>query len=257
MSHYMTALAMKQLGLKPAAKIVLYWLAEHHNGKTGHCFPSLNTLCLCCEMDRSTIVRHLDGLEAAGLVSRERRVRDNGSQTSTAYFLHLVPVAEYNSPCCKMQQPPVAKCHPHNLGNNNLGNEQEVATLPVHDHFADFWDAYPHRNGVRLKKVVAQKAFSEALKSATAEQIAAGVEMMRNAPDVLRGFARDPTTWLDQQGWQDEQQLPPSGDGYDPGNSPASKPRQIPQGRGNRPDPALEQIARLAGLRPTQGDDRV
>jgi hypothetical protein len=41
MSHYMTALAMKQRGLKPAAKIVLYWLADHHNGETGRCFPSL------------------------------------------------------------------------------------------------------------------------------------------------------------------------------------------------------------------------
>ena len=35
MSHYMTALAMKQKGLKPATKIVLYWIADHHNGETG------------------------------------------------------------------------------------------------------------------------------------------------------------------------------------------------------------------------------
>jgi len=204
MSHYMTALAMKQAGLKPASKIVLYWLADHHNGETGLCFPSLNTLCVRCEMDRSTVVRHLDALETAGLVSRERRTRDNGSQTSTAYFLHLVPVAEYNSPCGKMQQPPVAKCDPHNLGNNNLGNKQEVATLPVHDHFADFWDAYPHRNGAKKNRKGAEAAFSKALKAATAEQIAGGVEAMRNAPDVLRGYACDPTTWLNQQGWTDD-----------------------------------------------------
>jgi hypothetical protein len=123
MSHYMTALAMKQSGLKPAAKIVLYWLADHHNGETGLCFPSLKTLERECEMNRSTIIRHLDDLEAAGLISREKRERENGSQTSTAYYLHLVPVAERNTPCCETQQPPVAKCDPHNLGTINLGNK--------------------------------------------------------------------------------------------------------------------------------------
>jgi hypothetical protein len=133
MSHYMAALAMKQAGIKPATKIVLYWLADHHNGETGLCFPSLKTLERQCEMNRSTIVRHLEVLESAGLISRDKRVRDNGSQTSTSYSLHLVPVAERNSPCCKMQQPPVAKCDPLNLGILNLGIEQEelVSSLPA------------------------------------------------------------------------------------------------------------------------------
>ena len=123
MSHYMTALAMKQTGLKPAAKIVLYWLADHHNGETGACFPSLKTLEAECEMNRSTIVRHLTALEEAGLISRIRRTRDNGSQTSTTYLLKLAPVAERNGPCCKTQQEPVAKRDPHNLGSYNPVNE--------------------------------------------------------------------------------------------------------------------------------------
>ena len=122
----MTALAMKQRGLKPAAKIVLYWLADHHNGETGACFPSLKTLETECEMNRSAIVRHLNALEEAGLIERIRRTRENGSQTSTAYVLRLTPVAERNTPCCKTQQPPVAKCDPLNLGNNNLGNEPSL-----------------------------------------------------------------------------------------------------------------------------------
>ncbi|CUH60259.1 helix-turn-helix domain-containing protein [Thalassobacter stenotrophicus] len=121
----MTALAMKQPGLKPATKIVLYWLAEHHNGETGACFPSLKTLERKCEMNRSTVVRHLEALEQLGLIKRNRRERDNGSQTSTAYILHLPPVAERNSPCGKTQQAPVAKRDPHNLGNINLGIEPE------------------------------------------------------------------------------------------------------------------------------------
>lgn len=118
MSHLMTALAMQQKGLKPAAKIVLYWLADHHNGETGACFPSLNTLANECEMQRSTVVRHLDALEEMGLIERIERTRPNGSRTSTAYKLSIKqPVAKSNSPCCKNDQPPVAKSDPHNLGN--------------------------------------------------------------------------------------------------------------------------------------------
>ena len=123
MSHYMTALAMKQPGLKPAAKIVLFWLADHHNGETGACFPSLKTLETECEMNRTTIIRHLSSLERDGLIERIRRTRDNKSQTSTTYILRLQPVAERDSPCCKTQQPPVAKRDPNNLVNINLGHE--------------------------------------------------------------------------------------------------------------------------------------
>ena len=125
MSHYMTALAMKQSGIKPAAKIVLYWLADHHNGETGRCFPSLKTLERECEMSRPAIIRHLSALEDAGLISRDQRKRDNGSQTSTAYKLHLVPVTKCNTPCYETLQPPVTNQYPLNLGTINLGIEQE------------------------------------------------------------------------------------------------------------------------------------
>lgn len=125
MSHYMTALAMRQKGLKPAAKIVLYWLADHHNSETGACFPSLKTLASECEMDVATVKRHLAALEAMGMIYREKRHRANGSQTSSQYILRMQEPLSQNAP------PPGAKCAtplaqnhtPHNLGNNNLGNK--------------------------------------------------------------------------------------------------------------------------------------
>jgi len=126
MSHYMTALAMKQEGIKPAAKIVLYWLADHYNGETGLCFPSLKTLERECEMSRPAIIRHLLTLENAGLISRNQRTRANGSQTSTAYSLHLTPVTKCNSPSNETSQPPVTKRDPHNLGILNLGIEPDL-----------------------------------------------------------------------------------------------------------------------------------
>lgn len=73
------------------------------------------------------------------------------------------------------------------------------------DRFQEFWDAYPHRNGQKKNRKGAEAKFAAALKrGVTAEQILAGVKAMGQFPDVQRGFARDPVTWLNQQGWTDE-----------------------------------------------------
>ena len=94
----MTALAMRQKGLKPASKIVLYWLSDHHNSETGMCFPSLKTLANECEMDVATVKRHLAALETMGLIYREQRHRENGSQTSTQYILRMQEPLAQNAP---------------------------------------------------------------------------------------------------------------------------------------------------------------
>ena len=88
MSHYMTALAMKQAGLKPATKIVLYWLADHHNSDTGRCFPSLSRLAKLCEMSKRSVQTHLGELQSRGFVKIHENMR-NGVQTSNDYELLL------------------------------------------------------------------------------------------------------------------------------------------------------------------------
>lgn len=127
MSHYMTALAMKQVGLKPAAKIVLYWLADHYNQSTGECFPSINRLIELCEMTRRAVQNNIDDLEAAGLVEVVTRHRPNGSQTSNIYVLKLAQdgVQNMHTPRAENAPTPMQNLHPINLVNNNLVNEPE------------------------------------------------------------------------------------------------------------------------------------
>lgn len=127
MSHYMTALAMKQKGLKPAAKIVLYWLADHYNQSTGECFPSINRLIELCEMTRRAVQTNIDDLEAAGLVEVVTRHRPNGSQTSNSYILKLSDdgVQNMHTPRAENAPTPRQNLHPLNLVNNNHVNEQE------------------------------------------------------------------------------------------------------------------------------------
>jgi len=73
------------------------------------------------------------------------------------------------------------------------------------EHFQDFWDAYPHRNGKKSNRGGAEKKFAAAIKAGvTIDQIAAGVSDMMRDPDVGRGFGRMAETWLNQKGWQDE-----------------------------------------------------
>lgn len=76
-------------GLKPAAKVVLIQLADFHNKETGRCNPSAKRLADECEMDRSTVFRHLTTLEDRGLVTRHNQGDGAGGRGSNQYELHL------------------------------------------------------------------------------------------------------------------------------------------------------------------------
>lgn len=91
MSHDATGWAIKQRGLKPAAKVVLWHLCDRYHPDNG-CFPSQERLADDCELSRSTLNDHLDALEAGGLILREQR-RDEGTkrQRSTRYRFPFEP----------------------------------------------------------------------------------------------------------------------------------------------------------------------
>ncbi len=80
----MTALAMEQ-DLAPAPKIVLYWIANHHNGETGLCFPSINRLAKVCRMSRRSVEKHIADLAGLGLIQVTQRFRAEGGKTSNSY----------------------------------------------------------------------------------------------------------------------------------------------------------------------------
>ena len=200
MSHYMTALAMKQKGLKPAAKIVLYWIADHHNGETGACFPSHKRLAEVCEMTDRSIRNQIDILKQMGLIEVIDRKRPNGSQTSNAYCLMLkddtdrknIPTPQENISATPVQNFPT-----HNLVNNNLGKE----LLNNNDHFEDFWAAYPRK----VAKGNARKAFAAAMKKATIEEISAGLNKQLAALSKKeRQYIPHASTWLNGERWNDE-----------------------------------------------------
>ncbi len=101
MSHEATNWAIKQRGLKPTTKIVLWHLCDRFNPDYG-CFPSQDRLAHDCEISRSTLNEHLGQLEAVGLLRRVPRLDPvTKRQLPTRYILGFepgfTPVA--GSPC--------------------------------------------------------------------------------------------------------------------------------------------------------------
>ncbi|MBN8291901.1 helix-turn-helix domain-containing protein [Rhodobacter sp. NTK016B] len=91
MSHDATNWAIKQRGLKPTTKIVLWHLCDRFNPDYG-CFPSQLRLAHDCEISRSTLNNHIGQLEAAGLLRRIPRIDPvTKRQLPTRYILGFEP----------------------------------------------------------------------------------------------------------------------------------------------------------------------
>ena len=204
MSHYMTALAMKQQGLKPATKIVLYWLADHHNGETGKCFPSLARLCKVTEMGKTALVGHLDALENLGLIERIRKYDNNGAFKSTDYVLRLKDdtlVRNTDNPCSDFT-PPLVRNANTNLGSNNLGSKPNTSSDDEVDYYFDqLWSLYPRKVG----KGQARKAFKAASKKKDFYDL---LPKLMDYVQTLEGkdkqFIPHLATWLNGERWEDE-----------------------------------------------------
>jgi hypothetical protein len=126
MSHAATHWAIQQRGLAPATKLVLWFLSDRHNPDFG-CFPSQEQLARDCEMSRASVNRHLDELEAQGLIRRERRVDpQTRRQLPTRYRLAF----EAGFVVCHSAETASKPCPEVRHGS---GTEDEHATAPCLD----------------------------------------------------------------------------------------------------------------------------
>ena len=194
---------MQQKGLKAPAKIVLYWIADHHNSETEACFPSLSTLAEECEMSKRAVQGHIDTLEQSGVVTRVQRKRSNGSQTSNGYRLNLTkqPWQNLPPPLAESASPPWQNLPPHNLGSNNLGN----ITSKDMSIFDDLWKMYPKKVG----KGTARKALVAAMKKAPIDQIEHALSLfVRSWGNQDLKYLPHLSTWLNGERWSDEIQAP-------------------------------------------------
>ena len=213
MSHYMTALAMKQQGLKPATKIVLYWLADHHNGETGKCFPSIKRLAELSEMSRRSVEGHLETLEKLGLITRTQQFRDTGGKSTNSYILELTGTYEnitdtqnLRMVCEKPAHGDTQNLRMNNLVSNNLGKETNISSSDddgVDYYFDQLWTLYPRKIG----KGQARKAFKAASKKIDFYDLLPKLEAyVLTLEGKETQFIPHLATWLNGERWKDEGQ---------------------------------------------------
>ena len=211
MSHDATNWAIKQRGLDPATKLLLWQLADRHNKDTGRCDPSQERLAADCEMSRASINRHLAKLEEAGLIRRFQRIDPRTKrQESTTYQLAFDTefTASQNEtravsqidpdPCLKYGDSRVSICDTNPVrepGRKPACDAREVSDA----EFEAFWQACAHpRDRAKTRKL-----YAKAVEQGTdpAWLLAAAKRHCKENADVPRIYVIRSDNWLDQKAW--------------------------------------------------------
>ena len=211
----MTALAMKQQGLRPATKLVLYWIADHHNSETGDCFPSINRLAVLCEMSRRSVETQITALEDQGLLKRISQYRDTGGKTANSYLLELTGTLEnlddaqnLRMVCEKTAHGDTQNLRMNNLVRRNLGKNKNIninTTYQTITEFEKLWDIYPRK----VEKYKAATLFSKIINEVEFDTLIKATEKYAEAvKDKEKKFIPHPTTWLNGRRWNDPLEIP-------------------------------------------------
>ena len=239
MSWQAQAWAMKQTVGGPAGKLILLALANYADD-AGSCFPSVARLAVECECTKRTVFTWLETLEKMGLISRENRSRDNGSNSTSRYTLALEITADpqkpdgekissggenFAPPLVKplhgdgeIISPPEPTTYPSSLPKDLFGESSEVeketdltsqASVQTRERargngFEAFWELYPNKVG----KAAAKVEYDKALKRVSFDELMEGLRRYVAKTDD-RPWC-NPSTWLHQDRWTDRPaQAPP------------------------------------------------
>lgn len=132
MSHEATNWAIKQRGLKPSAKVVLWHLCDRYHPDHG-CFPSLDTLADDCELSRRAVQDQIDILIKAGLISVEKMPRKKGQMPRNSYRFSFENDSESLGQNLPMAKSALGKKTPPPLANSDTSLGQNLPTNLVRE----------------------------------------------------------------------------------------------------------------------------
>jgi hypothetical protein len=174
-------------------KFVLLALADYAD-EDDKCFPSSKTLATKCCLHKRTVQKAIVRLEEAGYITKEERVRKDGSCSSNHYVVSLSRLGDGPQPPCSAPEPTAFL--------NQSVNQPEEPTKKIIETspFDVFWADYPKKKG----KGAARAAYARALKKTTSVTIMSGLlkSDIQTAKDIQ--FVPHPATWLNQECWDDE-----------------------------------------------------
>jgi uncharacterized protein YdaU (DUF1376 family) len=116
-----------------------------------------------------------------------------------------------------------AQCQPEPepKRDTNVSLSKRARAKP--ERFQEFWDAYPHRNGAKKGRGKCEAKYARHVASGIPEhEIIDGARRYAGDRQVIDGYAKNPETWLNNEGWKDE--IEPTGPHTPPRNTGRSNP---------------------------------
>ena len=169
-------------------------LARYADNDTMQAFPSRETLARRARCNAKAVTRAVDELVQIGAVIKQHRKNGDAYQSNVYTLRRVGP------------NPALGVGSDLTLGGvtDDLltrTTELEPKELDMLEHiFEQFWDLYPKRKD----KPRAKRALEKALKRAAVETILDGAKRYRDDPRRDPQFTKDPTTWLNNDAWENE-----------------------------------------------------
>ena len=177
---------------------------------------SINSIAHQNNVGRDKVRRILDELIGAGYLERSESQSHNDKGHLAGYdYITCDPSALAQEPHkaephkvepTKANEPP-KKTIPkeHYLEQEDYKERKELVVQaeivsPSSDVFDEWWDAYPLKKG----KGAARVAYAKARKKVPADKLQGAVEVFRDDPNRGDTYLPHPTTWLNEERWDDE-----------------------------------------------------
>jgi DNA-binding transcriptional MocR family regulator len=195
--------------LSPLA-VRVYGVLARHGMDPESCYPSHAAIAQRVGCAQRSVQRPLRELEDAGWITRVARYDERGDRRSDGFIVRVEPAQDNAPPAQESVDPPAQdNAHPPRSGarskesHENESNEERVLALVASssaDRFDEFWEAYPSSRD----KAAAQKAWTKALKKASADDIIAGALRYRDDPGRDPRYTKYAQGWLTDERWNDE-----------------------------------------------------
>ena len=216
---------------KGTARLILLALADHAD-ENGVAWPSLSRLAKYANVHVSNVSKNISRLIEMGEISRVGTVPSGKGKPGTKYKI----ITPRQRGIIKSKPSGVAQTIPA-LARYEPSVEPSLSLSYREQHqndeksFDEFWQKYP----LKVGKGAARKSYLKATKKTSHEKIMDGLS--RYDPDP--NFICHPSTWLNQERWDDEH------------DSPGQKrtTNQRPRGRSSRGDGIVEASERFLARR--------
>ncbi len=228
MSMDLMVKALKTKVGNPLRKLVLVKLADNASDQ-GECWPSYQHIADQCEIDRSTVRKHIKQLEADGLLRIENREGPKGNSTNL-YFLTLSGVGRNSTPVgpesTGVGPQPTGGVGPESTRTSHSSEPviepKPMVTKEPLEGFDRFYKLYPRKQ----KRKAAEQAWKSLAPSADLQQvILTALAKQATSIDWLKSggqFIPHPASWLNGKRWEDEV---PVGDYQKPASSFTNLPQ--------------------------------